>query len=120
MIAALSWERKADIKLNDCVNPHNEGYYQSALLKESPVALTEARRIIEKATEFVKHEIINIGISEDMADLWHFQPAHKKKPRLCSLEGCLPPWSTMHFSGVHPYLLISNKRGRVNRITFGK
>ncbi|CAI9743825.1 Hypothetical predicted protein [Octopus vulgaris] len=70
MISALSRE-VAGLRTSVCPKTHSEGSYRSALLSNLPVARTEPQRI-EGVAEPATHELIAIGVPEDVVDLQAF------------------------------------------------
>ncbi|CAI9732590.1 Hypothetical predicted protein [Octopus vulgaris] len=70
MISALSRE-VAGLRTSVCPKTRSEGSYRSALLSNLPVARTEPQRI-EGVAEPATHELIAIGVPEDVADLQAF------------------------------------------------
>ncbi|CAI9722380.1 Hypothetical predicted protein [Octopus vulgaris] len=85
MISALS-RKIAGLKTSVCAKPHSEGSNRSALLSNLPVARTEPRRI-EKVAESTTHEVIAIGVPEDVVDLQAFTGNTSKD------LSCVPPKS---------------------------
>jgi len=128
MISDLKQEI-AGIRATAHVDPHQKRSYRSALLKDLPAAPATPPKKTEKAIHPVNHEVIAIGVSEDIADLRVFAADSSK-----NLE-CTPPKDALRLGRPGPkprlirltfsssmearsYLLASEKARQEKRIAF--